>query len=210
MYIYPLPPQPAIVIVAENTSVTYLNEGLNKYQQGDYQGALIQFNQALRVNPRDAQVYYNRAVVYYDLQKYHLALEDINRVIVITPEDISAYYLRGLILSQSLLELDRSIADFTQVIKLDSRFAPAYFQRANLYYQQRELDNAFKDYTNVINLAPEYPHAYYNRALVRYQMGDRNGALQDLEQASQLYFNQGEQAYYEQATRAIAALATSR
>ncbi len=58
---------------------TYFNRGIAKYDLGDYQGALIDFNQALQIKPNYADAYNNRGIVKDDLGDKQGALADYNQ-----------------------------------------------------------------------------------------------------------------------------------
>lgn len=42
------------------SAITYNNRGVNKFATGDYKNALLDYNKAIELNPKDASVYYNR------------------------------------------------------------------------------------------------------------------------------------------------------
>ena len=44
------------------SSAFYINRGNEKYQSGDYYGAISDYNKAIEINPRDADAYYNRGI----------------------------------------------------------------------------------------------------------------------------------------------------
>ena len=67
-----------------------------------------------------------------------------------------AYLTRG--------DLDRALADFEQVIKLDPATARAFAGRGNVYFGKRDYDRAIADYGKAIALDPNYVFAFNNRA----------------------------------------------
>nr|WP_226593483.1 tetratricopeptide repeat protein [Microseira wollei] len=44
----------------------------------DKQGAIEEFNQAMRIDPKNANIYNNRGLVRHALQDYQAAIEDYN------------------------------------------------------------------------------------------------------------------------------------
>ena len=53
-------------------------------------------------------------------------------------------------------DLDQAIADYTQAIALDPKYAVAYNNRGIAYCDKGDLDQAIADYTQAIALDPKY------------------------------------------------------
>ena len=52
-----------------------LEEGNQLYYQGDYNGAIAKYNEALQLNPKYAEAYYNRGNAYYNLKNYTQSMQ---------------------------------------------------------------------------------------------------------------------------------------
>ena len=77
-------------------------------------------------------------------------------------QQCDAYYNRGVAYSDKG-DTDRAIADFTEAIRLDPKYANAYVNRGVAYGDKGENDRAIADYTEAIRLDPKFAHAYCNR-----------------------------------------------
>ncbi|MGC2234529.1 MAG: tetratricopeptide repeat protein [Pyrinomonadaceae bacterium] len=73
----------------------YYNLGLSLYDKGDLAGAIANYTQAIKLNPRSADAFYNRALAYYDDENYSNAVSDYTKSIQINPQ-ADAYNNRGL------------------------------------------------------------------------------------------------------------------
>jgi tetratricopeptide (TPR) repeat protein len=60
-------------------AVAYKNRGNTRYEKEDYQGAIEDFTQAIKLNSNDADVYYIRGNARYHLGDKHEALEDFRK-----------------------------------------------------------------------------------------------------------------------------------
>ena len=86
---------PLITACANPLSTNSHDSGIEKSQQGNYQGAIADFNQAIEINPQHANAYYNRGLAKYHSKNYQGAIADYTKVIEINPQFASAYSIRG-------------------------------------------------------------------------------------------------------------------
>jgi tetratricopeptide (TPR) repeat protein len=106
-----------------------------KYKQGDYQGALADYNRLIKANPRSANAYYNRGLLKAtNLQDYPGALADYNRAIKIKPTYDAAYTNRGNLKATNLQDYQGALADYNRAIQIKPRNANAYYNRGILKY----------------------------------------------------------------------------
>ena len=81
----------------EDTAEWHFNQGNKLAEQGRYEQAIEDYDQAIRLNPEDADAYYNRGIVYYELGQLERAIEDYDEAIRLNPEYTKAYYNRGIV-----------------------------------------------------------------------------------------------------------------
>jgi tetratricopeptide (TPR) repeat protein len=79
----------------KNRAVIYRNRGAGYYNKGDYDGAIQDFNEAIRLNPNNANNYNNRGVAYKRKGHYDRAIQDYNQAIHLNSNDTIAYFNRG-------------------------------------------------------------------------------------------------------------------
>lgn len=123
----------------------YFTSAEQKYKNGDYQGALADYNLAIKSNPKSANAHYNRALIKaIQLKDYQGALADYNRAINLKPNYDSAYNNRGSLKTDHLQDYQGALVDYNRAISLNP-------QNANAYYNRGLLKHAFlKDRTGGI------------------------------------------------------------
>ncbi len=71
------------------------NLGNARYAMGDYQGAIEEYTQAIKVNPNYAIAYHNRGKARYEMGDYQGAIDDYSQAIKLNPNEAIPYYNRG-------------------------------------------------------------------------------------------------------------------
>jgi len=94
--------------------------------------------------------------------------------------------------------LDRAIAIYSNIIKIDPYHVFAYYNRGVVYSKKGEFSLAIRDYNKTIKLKPNYAKAYNNRGLACYDEGKLDLAFKDYNKAIALdpkhvyaYINRG-------------------
>ena len=67
-------------------ATNFYNSGVEKYEKGDYQGAIADYDKAIEINPQYADAYINRGIAKYDLKDYQGAIADYDKAIEINPQ----------------------------------------------------------------------------------------------------------------------------
>jgi tetratricopeptide (TPR) repeat protein len=94
-------------------------------------------------------------------------------------------YNRG-VTSLGRKDYDRAIADFTEAVRCNPKYAFAYYNRAVAYLGKKDYDHAIADYDQVIALNPKLASAYSNRGNAYRTKGTLDRANADFDQANAL------------------------
>ncbi|WP_338690570.1 tetratricopeptide repeat protein [Bradyrhizobium sp. 26S5] len=81
-------------------------------------------------------------------------------------------------------DLDRSLADIEQVIRLDPSDAFAVGARGDIYLVRKDYDHALADYSKAAALAPDFDLALIGRGIVFLATGKYDNAVADSIQRS--------------------------
>ena len=185
------------VLATKQSAKAYFYRAYAKYDLGDKQGAIADFNQAIAIDPQDAKAYYNRGVTKDDLGDKQGAIADYNEAIAIDPQDAKAYINRGVTKS-ALGDKQGAIADYNQAIAINPRNADPYYNRGVTKSALGDKQGAIADYNQAIAINPRNADAYYNRSVAKSALGDMQGAIADYNQViainpkdAQAYYNRG-------------------
>ena len=172
-----------------NSQSAYHHRGTAYLNMGEYERAISDYHQALRVNPDHPQtysVYHNLGAAYHNQKEFDRAISHYSQSIEKKPDYFLAYHHRGLTYTEKG-EYNRAIADFNKVIEINPRFAEAYYNRGNAYLKQNLTDHAISDYTKAIEINPKFYLAYYNRGNAYVTRGLHDHAISDFNKAIEIY-----------------------
>ena len=155
------------------------------------QEAITYFSAKITDNASDATAYFVRQRAYEELGQLDAALDDASHAIKLKP-DAFRFAARGFLWFQKD-ENDTAIQDFDEAIRLDPKFANAYYGRAEAYSNKKAFDQAIADYDEVIRLRPKYALAFSRRGLARLGKGEADKAIADFDEA--LRFDPSPDAY---------------
>ena len=131
----------------------------------DYDAAMADFNEAIRLDPSSLIAYNDRGVTWTSKSDYHKAHQQFNEVLRRAPGNALAFANRGTNWFKQE-EYDKALADLDQAIKLDPKQAFAYSNRGRVYMKLGDYPKAMADYDKAIAIAPHEWTAYNGRARI--------------------------------------------
>ncbi|HUJ09001.1 MAG TPA: tetratricopeptide repeat protein [Verrucomicrobiae bacterium] len=159
--------------------------GWQKYNHGDYAGALEAFNECLLLRTNSATTFRARGVTRAALKNYEGAIADFTAAIRLDPNYERAYFDRGAA-RLILKNFDGAIADADEAMKLAPKDEWNYQLRGTAKTHTPDLDGAIADITESIRLNPKHAEAFSSRAYAKNLKGDHDGALADCAEALRL------------------------
>ena len=159
----------------------YQQRAFLRMQAGDHDGAISDFNDAIRVEPT-AWSYIGRADVWQLANDRDRAIADFSEAIRLEPGNVRAYSGRAAnwVVKK---EFDRAIADFDEVIRLQPKDASLRVDRGDVWQRKGDLDRAIADYDAAIRLDPKSFQGLAARGLAWRDKGDLDRALADFDAA---------------------------
>jgi tetratricopeptide (TPR) repeat protein len=150
-------------------------KGKTLAQHGEYAQALSEMDQALALNPKDAETYTRRGGIYTLQKQYDKAISDFNRALELNPRSAKAYYNRALAYYYQR-KYDQALADLQKTLELKPKDAAAYHNRGLVYTQKNDFAKAIDDFNTAIALNPQLADAYFNKAATCERAGRREEA----------------------------------
>jgi tetratricopeptide (TPR) repeat protein len=181
------PPTTAVTetSIVPHTSDDFSVRGFARQSQGDLEGALSDYDQAIALDPQNAQAFYRRAVARQTKGDWDGALADYNALLVIKPDDANAFSNRGFV-RQTRGDLDGALADYTEALAHDPKIAVAYYNIGLIKVRRGDVDGGIEAYNRALDINPSLTRAYYNRGKAKSAEGNLEGAIADYTQALNL------------------------
>lgn len=183
-------------------AMAYFNRAATRYDLGDNPGAIADYSEVLRIQPRDDVALNNRGLARYGLGDREGAIADFDQAVQYNPGNFIAYCNRGFIRSEMGDKMG-AIEDYTYALQANPDYTTAYFYRGLARTRLQNKLGAIEDYSEVIQRNPQDAMAYFYRGLASVKIGQRTEALQDLHHAAHLFQSQGDLASYQQTSGTI-------
>ena len=164
---------------------TYFRWGYMKLGLENYDGAIADLTETIRLTPKNIYAYYNRGIAKSHLGQYTNAIADWSEVIRLDPNFVAAYVNRGF-LKGELGQYIAAIADFNTVIQLKPNLAVAYFYRGLMKDDLKQYDAAIEDYDAAIQLKLDDVEIYFYRGVAKSNLGQYTAAIVDFDTAIRL------------------------
>ena len=166
-------------------ALAYVVRGIEYAENGEFERAISEYDQAIKHDPDLVGAYINRGLVYENLGDFERALTDYNKAIELDPDYAKAYFNRGNVYF-NLGDFEKALADYDKAIELDPNYAKVYLNRGIVYKNLGDFENALENYDKAIEIDSENTAAYFYRGIVNYDSGNFENALADYNKAIEL------------------------
>jgi tetratricopeptide (TPR) repeat protein len=177
-------PDQSTVDAFPGAEVQRLNaEGLGRFSQGDFVGAIIEYTNAIKIDPKRGSLYLQRGLSNLELDNYQTALDDLDRAYELDHSNKLAILVCRARALEGLGKYDLSLADLDKAIQEDPKFILAYISRADTYLSRGDDGKALADLEEALRLDPRQPRAYFLRARYYKRQNKNDLALKDFSTA---------------------------
>jgi tetratricopeptide (TPR) repeat protein len=111
------------------------------------------YDEAIRLNPKNATFFVNRAGLFQDRRDYDHAIKDYDEAIRLNPRYANALYGRG-IAYQNKGEYEQAIKSYDDVVLVSPKHAKALYQRSEVKRSMHDDAGADADLQAAIAIDP--------------------------------------------------------
>jgi tetratricopeptide (TPR) repeat protein len=120
---------------APNLAAVYQQRGYAAATNQQFQDAINDYGQAIKINPEDPRIYEQRAAVEMKLNDMDKALADYSEAIKLKPNEVR-YYLYRSYIYETKGDIKNSMADTEKVLKIDPNNQEAKSRKTRLEARQ--------------------------------------------------------------------------
>jgi protein O-mannosyl-transferase len=138
----------------------YLNRATLLKDEKNYEPAIEDFSEAIRLNPQlgnDAYIY--RGNVYFELKKYDLAFNDYQQAMSISRNDFTVLHNIGVVYAFRN-QYDSALKYYSLCLAKNAAYKAAYNSRGVLYMNHEKFREAIVDFQNYLRFDPKDASIY--------------------------------------------------
>jgi TonB family protein len=102
----------------------YQNRANANFVMGEYDAAIVDYNKAIELNPKEPTVYFSRGIAHFNNKSFIPAIADFDKVIELDPKEAMAYFKRGNALEKTG-NFEKAMTDYQKAVELDPDNEPA-------------------------------------------------------------------------------------
>jgi len=165
-----------------NAWMAHNNLGLTLQNSGRETEAIEQYEQSLRVNPKNADAHNNWGTVLMREGKISDAIGHYEEALRIKPDYAEAYNNLGAALDQAG-KFAGAIESYEQALRIKPDNAQAHYNLGIALQETGRLRKAIEHYQQALRITPDYEGAHYNLGIALQQTGQLREAVEHYEQA---------------------------
>jgi lipoprotein NlpI len=139
----------------QDLAIIFNNRGLAYYNKKNYDRAIEDYAQVIRLAPNDADSFYRRGLSYFEKNDYSRAIQDFDEALKYDPNNVAALQKRGWAF-EAKKDYDQAIRDYDRAISLQPNYGPAFVRRATTYQEKRQYERALADYEAATQVDPKF------------------------------------------------------
>ena len=142
--------------------IAYNNRGNAYTSKGEYELAIQDYDESIKLNPNYAKAFNNRGVAYQKKGEYDRAIKDFDAAININPDYASAFANRAETYEKKG-DYGRALKDFDEAIRLQPTLEGVWNERCWARAIIGELQAALADCNEAIRLEPNVAATFDSR-----------------------------------------------
>lgn len=172
-----------IILSDPNAPWAYFQRAEVRFEWGDIEGAIADYEKAIELEPENPEAYFERAKLFIKIDDWERALVELEKFIELNSANAAwAFNERGELFMRHD-ETEKAISDFTRAIELNADFYDAYVNRGFVFISQEKLDQALLDFNQAISIYPENDEAYTGRGKVFFDQNKLEDSITEFSKA---------------------------
>ena len=151
-------------------------------EEGDHEGAIREYREALRLNRNGAATHVSLGVELKAKKDHDGAIREYREALRLKPDDATAHQNLGLALYDKK-DLDGAIREYHEALLLKPDDAAAHHNLGIALYDKRDLDGAIREYREALRFRPNYAEAHHNLGVTLYDKKDLDSAIREYREA---------------------------
>jgi Tfp pilus assembly protein PilF len=135
----------------KNRANAFVRRGIAYLSMRDFDRAILDLDQATRLDPKMTDAYGNRAVAHIAKKDFDRALQDADEAIRLDSKNAGALNNRGVAYREKG-DLARALADFDLAVRLDPKGPRPYFHRGVVHHRLGDTSRAVADLRRSLQL----------------------------------------------------------
>lgn len=138
---------------------SFYSRGNAYSRKGDYDHAIQDYSEAIRVLPPNDGAISSRGIAYANKGDYDHAIQDFNEVIRINPQDGPRFTLssRGNAY-KGKGDYDRALQDFNEALRLNPKDVLALDSLGTIFYERADFDRAIQHFGQAVKVLSADPY----------------------------------------------------
>jgi len=164
----------------------YSERGMYRANMGDFENALADYNEIIRLWPESSEGYRGRGQFYYWQKQYGLAIPDFDKALQLEPGDNISRSIKALALLR-LGRTDEASVEAEAGLRIGADRDRFLGVRGEVAYEQGKFAQAIDDLSEAVKLAAfESPTYYLHRGQAYEKLGQKALAMADYKTAAEL------------------------
>lgn len=160
----------------EEKKQEYIKKGLDYANSNDYDKAVKEFENALKLFPKDEDALFNLGFIYADMQQFGPAYDIFKKLININPHHIEAFNNLGLLFARQGKYND-AIFVYEKGVEHNSGAAVLFNNLGNVYYDTGKFEKALQMFKKAGEIDPVYSERLYHLGIDAFIKG--SGGMDD-------------------------------
>jgi Flp pilus assembly protein TadD len=175
----------AAVAVRPGCVAAHNNLGNALRDQGDLDGALAEFREAIRLDPKPALPHLNLGCALADRGDWDGALAELREAARLEPKSTLPHLNLGIAL-RKMGDLDGAVIELREAVRLDPKHALSHNNLGVALERTGDLAGAVAAYREAVRLDPKCAYAHNNLGAALAGRGDQDGAVAAYREAARL------------------------